>query len=108
MKTGPVAWLAEVDLINDDLANSPEQDAIATLLEANWLVRRGHNVKVSYDYFDPDDDLEENHQVRYSLIWEYTPIQFLQSRFGARFYDGVPQFDLQNRDEFFAEIHGFF
>ncbi len=108
LKTGPIAWLAEIDLINDDLVGNPEQDAIATLLEANWLVRRGHNVKISYDYFDPNDDLDENHQVRYSLIWEYTPMQFLQSRIGARIYDGIPQVNLQNRDEFFAEIHGFF
>ncbi|MGI9203340.1 MAG: hypothetical protein ACR2Q3_04995, partial [Woeseiaceae bacterium] len=81
---------------------------VAGLLEANWLLRSGHNVKISYDYFDPDDDLSEDHQVRYSLIWEFTPIQFLQGRFGARLYDGTPQVNRQNRDEFFAELHGFF
>jgi len=108
LKTGPIVWMTEVDLINDDLVGSPEQDAIATLVEANWMVRRGHNIKLSYDYFDPDDDFDEDHQVRYSLVWEYTPMQFLQGRFGARIYDGIPQVNLQNRDEYFAEIHGFF
>lgn len=108
VKTGPVVWLAEADFIADDVNSGGEQDSIAGFLEANWLLRNGHNVKISYDYFDPDDDLSEDHQVRYSLVWEFTPMQFLQGRFGARLYDGIPQINRQNRDEFFAELHGFF
>ena len=108
VNTGPFVWLLEADLIIDDLAGGGERDAIAGLAEGNWLFRQGHNLKFSYDYFDPDNDRSEDHQVRWSLIWEYTPIQFLQGRFGARIYDGIPQDDLQNRDEFFAEMHGFF
>ncbi len=47
-------------------------------------------------------------QVRYSLIWEYTPMQFPQRRLGLRSYDGIPTVDAQNRDVFFAELHGYF
>ena len=108
IKTGPVVWLAEVDLIVDDLPGGTEQDSIAGLLEGNWLFRKGHNLKISYDYFDPDNDTSDDHQVRWSAVWEYTPMQFLQARFGARNYDGIPQVDLQNRDEYFVELHGFF
>lgn len=108
LKTGPLVWLAEIDLITDDLPGGAEQDAVAGLLEANWMALQGHNFKLSYDYFDPDDGLGDNQQVRYSLVWEYTPMQFLQARLGARLYDGIPQIDFQNRDELFAEIHGFF
>lgn len=108
LKTGPIVWLAEANLIADDLVAGGERDGVAGLLEANWLIRRGHNLKLSYDYFDPDTDLSENHLVRFSLVWEYTPMQFLQARLGARAYDGIPQISFQNRDEFFAEIHGFF
>lgn len=108
LKTGPLVWLAELDFITDDLPGGVEQDADAGLVEANWLFRQGHNLKLSYDYFEPDDGLSDNRQVRYSLIWEYTPMQFLQGRFGLRTYDGMPQIDFQNRDELFAEIHGFF
>ena len=107
LRTGPVAWLAQADLITDDLPSGVKQDAVAGLLEGNWLFRKGHNLKVSYEYFDPDDDLDEDHQVRWSLVWEYSPIQFIQGRIGVRLYDGVPQVDLQNRDVYFAEIHGF-
>lgn len=42
------------------------------------------------------------------LVWEFTPMQFLQARIGLRSYVGIPQVDTQNRDVFFAEIHAFF
>ncbi|MEX2496806.1 MAG: hypothetical protein WD448_11995 [Woeseia sp.] len=108
LRTGPVVWLAEADWIRDDLPSGAKRDVLASLIEGNWLFRRGHNLKVSYEFFDPNDDVDEDHQARWSLVWEYTPIQFLQGRIGARFHDGVPQVDQQNRDEYFAEIHGFF
>ena len=107
-RTGPVAWLAEINLINDDPPGGASVDSVAGLLEANWIVRRGHNIKLSYDYFDPDDNVSEDDQVRVSLLYEYTPFQFMQARFGARVYDGVPQVAAQNRDEYFVELHGFF
>jgi hypothetical protein len=108
LNTGPIAWLAEADLIQDDLPGGVTRDTIAGLVEGNWMFRKGHNLKVSYEYLDPNDDISEDHQVRYSVVWEYTPMQFLQGRFGIRSYDGIPQDDLQNRDQFFAELHGFF
>lgn len=108
LKTGPIAWLLEADLIVDDLPGGGERDAVAGLAEGNWMFAKGHNLKISYDYLDPDTDVSEDHQVRWSLVWEYSPFQFLQARFGARAYDGIPQDDRQNRDFFFAELHGFF
>ena len=108
LKTGPIVWLGELDFISDDVPGASSQDAIAGLIEGNWLFRKGHNLKVSYEYLDPNDSISEDHQVRWSLLWEYTPMQFLQGRFGARRYDGIPQVDFQNRDEFFVELHGFF
>ena len=108
LKTGPVVWLGELDFISDDLPGGSSQDAVAGLIEGNWPYRKGHNLKVSYEYLDPDDNISEDHQVRWSVLWEYTPMQFLQGRFGARLYDGIPQVDVQNRDEFFVEIHAFF
>lgn len=108
LKTGPIVWLAEADLIVDELPTGGERDSVAGLLEANWLYRQGHNLKITFDYLDPDRELSEDHQVRWSAVWEYTPMQFLQARIGARSYDGVPANDFQNREEYFAELHGFF
>jgi hypothetical protein len=108
VRTGSIAWLLEVDQIRDDVSSGGTVDAIATLLEANWQIKNSHNLKFSYDFLDPDENISENHQVRYSLIWEHSPVQFLQGRVGVRFYDGIPQVDAQNRDLFFLELHGFF
>ena len=108
LKTGPIAWLAEVDLVTDDIAPGVSRDAVAGLVEANWMYRQGHTLKLTYDVLDPDDDVSEDLEVRYSLVWEYSPMQFLQGRIGVRSYDGPPQRTAANREMFFAEIHGFF
>ena len=107
-KTGPVAWLAEIDRVRDEVAPGSTVDAFAGLLEANWTIRDKHNLKVSYDYLDPDNDISEDHRVRYSVVWEHSPFQFFQARVGYRLYDGIPQVDAQNRKVFFAELHGYF
>ena len=108
LKTGPIVWLAEVDLITDKPPGEADVDSVAALFEGNWLFLQGHNLKLTYDWFDPDKDVNDDQQVRYSALWEYSPIQFLQLRLGARLYDGVPQVDAQNRSEYFVEVHGFF
>ena len=54
------------------------------------------------------DDRGEDEQERYSLVWEYSPIQFVQSRVGLRSYNGIPNFPVSNRDELFAELHVYF
>ena len=108
LKTGPFAWLAEIDSISDNVSPGVTADAFAGLLEANWTIRGKNNLKLSYDYLDPNIDISEDQQVRYSLVWEHSPMQFLQARIGYRLYDGIPQVDTQNRKIFFAELHGFF
>lgn len=108
LRTGPIAWVAEIGRVSDDLATGITQDALAGTVEANLMYRQGHNLKIAYDYLDPDDDVSEDHEIRYSLVWEYSPMQFLQGRFGVRIYDGPPQRPSANREAFFAELHGFF
>lgn len=108
LRTGPIAWLAEVDFVSDDVGPGATRDARAGFVEANWMPRKGHNFKFSYDVFDPDDGVSEDHEVRYSLQWEYSPMQFLQGRFGVRVHDGPPADSSANRDALFAELHGHF
>jgi len=108
LKTGPIAWLAEADLIVDDGFPERTRDLVSALLEADWAVRRGHNLKLAAEWFEPDRDVDNDEQTRWSVVYEYSPIQFLQLRGGARLYDGIPQNDLQNRTTFFLDAHGFF
>lgn len=107
LKTGPIAWLAEIAFVTDETPNG-DRDLYASLLEGNWRFRKGQNLKVGYEYFDPDDDADEDQRERYSVVWEYSPMQHLQTRVGLRAYNGVPANAASNRDEVFVELHGFF
>jgi hypothetical protein len=108
LRTGPIGWLAEADLVVDDGFPEGTRNLVSARLEADWAVRRGHNLKLTAEWFDPDRDVQHDEQTRWSAVYEYSPIQFLQLRGGARLYDGIPQNDLQNRTTLFLELHGFF
>ena len=106
--TGPVTWLAEIDMVGDEGYPEGRRRQFATLLEANWLVWQGHNVKLTSEYLDPDRRVSNDNKVRYSLIYEYTPIAFIQLRAGMRRYGGIPQNAFDNRHLAFIELHGLF
>ncbi len=107
LRTGPIAWLAEGDLIHD--ASFPAGRTLAAgLLEGNWRVRRGHNLKLNAEYFDPDRALTNDQQTRYSVLYEYTPLPFLQLRAGFRRYRGIPQNNAENRQQLLMQLHGYF
>lgn len=107
-RTGPVTWLAEIDFIVDMGFPEGRRSHLATLLEGNWKIRKGLNAKLSYEYFDPDDTLEEDQRNRISAVLEFFPIQFTQLRLGARYYNGIPQNPVQNRTDLFLQVHVFF
>jgi hypothetical protein len=108
LRTGPLAWLAEVDNIADDAFPGGRRNLWTALLETNWNFAKGHNLKATIEGFDPDSDIAEDEQSRFSLFWEYTPLPFVQLRVGARAWEGIPQNPLQNRRLFIAELHAFF
>ena len=72
------------------------------------LLRQGHNLKLTLEMFEPDSDVDDDEQDRYSLVYEYAPIQFVQLRGGVRVYDGASGIDIQNRRFAFIELHGYF
>jgi hypothetical protein len=107
LRTGPIAWLAEADYIIDDTL-IPRRKQTVGLLEANWRIRQGHNLKLTGEYFDPDTDLSNDYRDRFSVVYEYTPLQFVQFRAGFRNYDGIPQNDIQNQRLVFMQVNGYF
>jgi hypothetical protein len=108
LRTGPVSWLAEIDLIEDKLPGGGESEIYASLVEANWRFRKGHNLKFGYEFLDPSDRARDDEQERYSIVWEYSPFQLLQVRAGYRSYNGVPQQPASNRHEYLLEVHAYF
>jgi hypothetical protein len=108
LRTGPVAWLGEVDFIRDDGFPEGTREFYVAFAEADWAWRKGHNVKLTAEFYDPDRDVDEDEKTRWSAVYEYTPLPFVQLRAGYRSYDGIPQNDVDNRNVAFVELHGFF
>lgn len=107
-RAGPVTLLGEVDYIDDDSIGEDGRKLMASLVEADWKVRQGHNLKLTFEWLEPDRDVDEDEQTRASVVYEWSPIQFIQLRGGVRLYDGIPQNDNQNRKQAFLQLHGFF
>jgi hypothetical protein len=113
LRTGPVAWLAQVSATHDNsvsngLVPSAALKQVATLVEANWLIVKGNNLKLTAEFLDPNKDVHNNGQTRWSILYELTPIQFVQLRAGYRYNDGIPQAPSQHQKLAFIELHGFF
>ncbi len=107
LKTGSVGWLAEADIVHDD--SFPGGRTLAAgLLEADWRLHKGHNLKLTAEYSDPDRSIRNNQQTRYSIVYEYTPLPFLQLRAGYRHYFGIPQNNQENQQLLLFELHGYF
>ena len=108
LRTGPISWLGEADVIDDRSLGSGAGRMLATLIEGNWLLTRGHNLKITAEYLDPNRNVSHNGETRWSVVYEFTPIQFAQLRAGVRYYDGIPQSNAENTRLYFIELHGFF
>ena len=99
---GRVGLLAAGDVVDDSTVE--QRVGIA---EINFLVVRGHNVKFSYEWHDPNVDIFENANERYSLVYEPFLTQFTQVRVGVRENDGIPQDPSENITSYFLELHLF-
>jgi hypothetical protein len=107
LRTGPIAWLAEGDLVRQAGYPNGTRTMIPALIEADWSFHRGNNLKLTYEYSDPERSVPNNAQTRWSAVYELTPIPFLQARAGFRRYQGIPQNALQNETFGFVELHVF-
>ena len=113
VRTGPIEWLLQGEYIDDKSAQEggttvAGQRQVASLVEANWAIMRGNNLKITEEFYDPDRSVPNDNQTRWSAVYEWTPIQFAQLRGGVRYQDGIPQIDTQHTKLYFFEVHGFF
>jgi hypothetical protein len=108
LRTGPIAWLGQAELVSDQSIANNQGRMLATLVEADWLLARGNNLKLTDEFFNPDRQAGHGEQTRWSLVYELTPIQFVQIRAGFRYSDGIPQDNSQHERLYFIELHGFF
>jgi hypothetical protein len=100
---GRVGVLAEAGVIDDSAVKQR-----VGILELNFLLSRGNNLKLSYEYHDPNVSIFENAHTRYSLVYEPFVNQFTQLRAGIRDNRGIPQNPGLNANLYFLELHLFF
>ena len=107
LRTGPISWLGQAEYV-DDNSQGTGIKSTAGLIEGNWLIVRGNNLKITGEYYRPNTNIANNAQNRWSVVYELTPIQFVQLRAGFRINDGIPQAPSQHERFGFIELHGFF
>jgi len=106
-----VGFLAEIDYVTLESGNavtSQDVNQLVSLIEMNYQWRQGWNFKLTAEFFDPDDKVDEDEQTRYSLVTEYTPMPNLQLRLGIRTKQDIPQKPGQNYDVVFLQSHFYF
>ena len=100
--------LAEGDFTHEKMPDMGKVNWRAIYTEANYLLFDWLNVKFAYDFFDPDTDVGEDAQDRFSLGLEPFLSKFLQLRLFYRVANGIPQRPQDNFDQLTAEMHVFF
>jgi hypothetical protein len=75
---GPLALLGEVDYVRDTPAQGDTVGQVAAYAEADWLVRRGLNAKVTWGYLDKNLDVAEDQKVRARFGLECFPVAFVR------------------------------
>jgi hypothetical protein len=108
LRTGPISWLAQAEITDDKSIADGQGKELATLLEANWLIVRGSNLKITQEFLNPNRAVPNGEEIRWSAVYEWTPIQFAQIRTGFRWYDGIPQDNSEHQRLYFVELHGYF
>ena len=102
---GRFSLLGEVDRITD---SDTEIEQEAALIEMNYLIAKGANLKITFEYLKPDLTQPAINQDRLSVVYEPFVNQFLQIRLGARNRRGPKQDPALNANLFFLEIHVIF
>lgn len=102
--TGPLSWLLEYDWIEDE--NGVDEEQSAALIEANWLLAKGHNLKITLESQNFDGVVED--RSRGSLVYEYFPWTFAQIRIGLRVRDSDDLNEFYSSEEAFLQLHAFF
>lgn len=109
VRTGAVVWLTELDQVSAPVAGGASRiTQTAGLVEADWLIRRGNNLKVTIEWYDPSQTQSHDMRQRMSVVYELTPIQFLQLRLGYRQLGADQSLDALHQQQVFLQLHAFF
>jgi hypothetical protein len=101
-------FLAELDWMKTEQMEAEDTELLAGLFEINYEWMKGLNIKFTSEFLDPIRDLGNDHETRYSLLAEYTPISNVQLRGGVRIADSIPQRPERSTETVFLQAHVYF
>jgi hypothetical protein len=99
--------LGEADWIRDEV-NDQKQSQIVAYSELDYEIAHGWNIKVGYEYYDPNRDIAENQRDRVLIGIEPFITSFVQVQVFYRFNQSIPQNISQNADELQLRLHIYF
>jgi hypothetical protein len=105
---GPAVLLGEADYIHDDSFPTQTRNQIVLHSELDYLIHQGWNVKVAYEYYDPDRSVAENERDRFVIGVEPFITPFVQASVFYTFNQSIPQNEAQNADELTFQLHLYF
>lgn len=102
---GRVTLLGEGNFIS-----AGEVDRFAALAEMDFLVRRGLNLKLTYEFFDRNRDVSNDRdgQDRITIGLEPFVTQFVQVRVSYQINGFIPQNLTENQNRLTVQLHTFF
>lgn len=108
VSVGPVVLLGEVDYVQDKPVAGDTVRQLMAYGEADWLLLRGLNAKVTYGWLDPDTDVAENERIRARFGLEFFPTPFLRFAGFYSLLEDIPQATITNLDRWSVEAHVLF
>ena len=103
-----ITVLSEVDYIVNERQESRDVNQLVGLFEINYQWMQGLNLKFTSEYLDPDIDISDNQESKFSFVTEYAPISNLQLRLGIRIAESIPQLEDRSNEKFFLQTHLYF
>jgi len=108
---GRLTLLSELDFIDSDRDDRFGKELVF-LGELDFLITKGINLKVTYDFwdrfFDADPEVDEDERERVTIGLEPFITQFLQLSVFYRINDSIPQRPRESEDRLTFELHIFF
>lgn len=102
LRTGAVSWLFEFDQITDSQSGVADMEQDLAFIEANWLIRQGHYLKLGLETRS-SDQLEDLDQM--TLEYQWFPHQHTHFRFGYRDMASDNPASFSNQSSLYSQIH---
>jgi hypothetical protein len=104
---GPLVMLGELDHVRDQPVSGDTVKQLMAFAEADWLLLRGLNAKVTYGWLDPNTAIAENEKVRARFGLELFPTPFLRFAGFYTLLQDIPQ-ATTDLDRWSVEAHVLF